>query len=144
LNIIFILALLSGVVADDFEVPPDMVFSTSTVHGTLIGFEVGAHIQPVITDRNGEMVSYWSSGPLMNYFLSIHVMERVTLEIEEVDTYIVSIGEVARIFRIIEATAGSTSFTVWRDSLEAEGEPEELLGDYYSAPLDYKIEESDN
>ena len=139
MSLLFILAMLSGVVADDFEVPPDMAFDTTTVIGQFIGFEVGAQVQPVIRDRNGELVSFWSAGPLMDYFLCIHLNERVTLEVEEVDTYIASIGEVSRVWRIIEASAGALSFSTWRDSLEARGEPEELLGDYFSAPLDHTV-----
>ena len=70
----------------------------------------------------------------MDYFLTCLVGEEVILEIEEADSYIWEIEGMMRIFRVIGAGTGTTSFMQWRDSLETEGRPEDLLGDYFSAP----------
>ena len=136
MNLILILAVLSGVVADDFEIPPRIIYGSTTVRGAFLGFEVGDYIHPVMRDESGEIVSFWSTDPLLNYFLASHVGERVVLEIEESDTYIMELGEMLRIFSVIGANTGAVSFTSWKDSLDALGEPEELLGDYFSAPYD--------
>ena len=77
----------------------------------------------------------------MDYFLTCHVGERVVLEIEESDSYIWEIESMMRIFRVIGAGSGTVSFVQWRDSLEAEGDPEDLLGDYHMAPYDCLIED---
>ncbi len=143
MNLIFILAVLSGVVADDFDVPIDFVYDSTTVSGVFLGFEVGDYIHPVLRDESGEVVSFWSTDPLMDYFLSCHVGERVVLEIEEADSYIWEVGDMVRIFRVIGAGTGILSYSQWRDSLEAEGEIEDLLGDYFSAPYDCLIEVPD-
>lgn len=140
LNLILILAVLSGLVADDFEIPPNMVYDSTTVSGTFLGFEVGDYIHPVIRDARGKILSFWSTNHLMDYFLSCHINERVILDIEEVDCYIMEVGDVMRIFRVIGAGTETVSFSHWRDSLEAEGRPEELLGNYFSAPYDNLIE----
>ncbi|MCD4701819.1 MAG: hypothetical protein K8S24_08195 [Candidatus Aegiribacteria sp.] len=143
MSLIFILAVLSGVVADDFEVPDNVVYDTSTVRGVFVGFEVGDYVHPVISGEDGKLRSFWSTDHLMDYYLACNVGERVVLEIEEADSYIWEIEGMMRIFRVIGASAGTLSYSQWRDSLEAEGEPEDLLGDYYSAPYDYLIEEQD-
>lgn len=143
MSLIFILAVLSGVVADDFELPDDVVYDTSTISGVFIGFEVGDYVHPVIRDEAGRLRSFWSTDHLMDYFLACNVGERVVLEIEEVDSYIWEIAGMMRIFRVIGASTGTLSYSQWRDSLEAEGEPEDLLGDYYSAPYDCLIEEQE-
>jgi len=143
LNLIFILAVLSGVVADDFEIPPSIIYGSSTVRGVFLGYEVGDYIHPVIRDESGEIESFWSTDPLLDYFLASHVGERVVLEIQESDTYILELGDMLRIFSVIGASTGTVSFTSWKDSLDALGEPEELLGDYFSAPYDciYEVPE---
>lgn len=41
----------------------------------------------------------------------------------------------------IGASTETVSFSHWRDSLEAEGQTEELLGNYFSAQYDNLIEE---
>jgi hypothetical protein len=47
LSLIMIIALLSGVVADDFEVSPNVVYDSSTVVGIMLGYEVGDyHMAP--------------------------------------------------------------------------------------------------
>ena len=144
MNLIFILAVLSGVVADDFEIPPSIIYGSTTVRGAFLGFEVGDYIHPVIRDENGEIESFWSSDPLLDYFLATHVGERVVLEIEESDTYIMELGDMLRIFSVTGATFGNVSFSSWKDSLDALGEPEELLGDYFSAPYDCIYEVPDH
>ena len=144
MNLIIILSILLGVVADDFEIPPNIVYGYSTVTGVLLGFEVGDYdVHPVIRERNGDVRSFWSADPLMDYFLTCHVGESVVLEIEESDSYIWEIERMMRIFRVIGASAGTVSFVQWRDSLEAEGDPEDLLGDYYMAPYDCLLEVPD-
>ena len=140
MNLIIIIALLSGVVADDFEFSPNVVYDSSTVVGIFLGYEVGDYIHPVIRNESGDVISYWSTDPLMDYFLSCLVGERVVLEIEEADSYIPESGGMMRIFRVIGAGTDTVSFIAWRDSLEAEGDPEELLGDYHTAPYDCLIE----
>lgn len=140
LNLIFILAVLSGVVADDFEIPPNIVYDSTTVSGIFLGYEVGDYIHPIIRDESGKIMSFWSTDPLMDYFLTCHVNERVILDIEEADSYIWEVGEMMRILRVIGASTGSVSFSHWRDSLEAVGQPEDLLGDYFSAPYNCLFE----
>ena len=134
MNLILILGILSGTVADDFEVPPNIVYDSTSVSGIFLGYEAGNDIRPVIRNENGGIEFYWSTDPLMDYFLAIHVNERVILEIEEADTYNVETGSMERIFRVIGASTGTLSFTHWKDSLVVEGQPEDLLGDYFSAP----------
>ena len=134
------IAVLTGVVADDFEVSPNVVYDSSTVVGVFLGYEVGDYIHPVIRDANGDVKSFWSTDPLMDYFLTLYVGERVVLEIEEADSYIPESGGMMRIFRVIGAASNTMSFFHWRDSLEAEGDPEDLLGDYYMAPYDCLLE----
>lgn len=134
LNLIFILAILSGLVADDFEIPPNIVYDSTTVSGIFLGYEVGDYIHPIIRNERGKILSFWSTDPLMDYFLSCHVDERVILEIEEADSYIMELGDMMRILRVIGASTGTVSFSHWRDSLETEGDPEDLLGDYFAAP----------
>ncbi len=141
MGLIFILAVLSSVVADDFVVPPNVAYDSTTVSGIFLGYQVGDYIHPVIRDEDGISRSFWSTDPLMDYFLTLHVGERVVLEIEEADSYIWEIEGMMRIFRVIGASAGNVSFFQWRDSLETEGEPEDLLGDYYMAPYDCLVEE---
>jgi hypothetical protein len=143
LSLILIIAVLSGVVADDFEVSPNVVYDSSTVVGVFLGYEVGDYIHPVIRDESGDVRTFWSTDPLMDYFLTLHVGERVVLEIEEADSYIRSIAGMMRIFRVIGASTDTKSFFQWRDSLEAEGEPEDLLGDYYMAPYNCLYEVPD-
>ncbi len=140
LSLIMIIALISGVVADDFEFSPNVVYDSTTVVGIMLGYEVGDYIHPVIRDESGDVRSFWSTDPLMDYFLTLHVGERVILEIEEADSYIPESGGMMRIFRVIGAGTDAMSFIVWRDSLEAQGDPDELLGDYHMAPYDYLIE----
>ncbi len=140
MSLILIIALLSGVVADDFEVSPNVVYDSSTVVGIMLGYEVGDYIHPVIRDESGDVRSFWSTDPLMDYFLTLYVGEMVVLQIEEADSYIPESGGMMRIFRVIGAGTGTMSFVQWRDSLEAEGDPEELLGDYHTAPYDCLIE----
>lgn len=143
MSLIFIIAVLSGVVADDFEIPPNLVYDSTTVAGIFLGYEVGDYIHPVIRDESGEIRSFWSTDPLMDYFLTCHVGERVILEIEEADSYILEIAGMMRIFRVIGAGTRTVSFFQWRDSLEAEGDPEDLLGDYHTAPYNCPVEERD-
>jgi len=140
LSLIMIIALLSGVVADDFEVSPNVVYDSTTVIGIMLGYEVGDYIHPVIRDESGDLRSFWSTDPLMDYFLTLHIGERVILEIEEADSYIPESGGMMRIFRVIGAGTDAVSFIAWRDSLEAQGTPGELLGDYHMAPYDCLIE----
>ena len=140
MSLIIIIALLSGVVADDFEITPDVLFDSSTVTGVFLGYEVGDYLHPVIREEDGEIRSFWSTDPLLDYFLTRHVGEEVVLDIEEVDSYIPESGGMMRIFRVIGATTDAISFFQWRDSLEAEGEPEDLLGDYSMAPYNCLIE----
>lgn len=143
MSLVLIIALLSGVVADDFEVSPDVMYDSSTVVGIFLGYEVGDYIHPVIRDESGDIKSYWSTDPLMDYFLTLYVGERVVLEIEEADSYIPESGGMMRIFRVIGVSTDTTSFFLWRDSLEAEGDPEDLLGDYHMAPYGCLVEVSD-
>jgi len=131
------------VVADDFEIPPNVVHDSTTVTGIFLGYEVGDYIHPVIRDDSGRIRSFWSTDPLMDYFLTCHVNERVILEIEEADSYIWEIAGMMRIFRVIGAGTGTLSYSQWKDSLETEGDPEDLLGDYYMAPYDCVFEGSD-
>ena len=140
MSLIIIIALLSGVVADDFEVSPNVVYDSTTVIGIMLGYEVGDYIHPVIRDESGDVRSFWSTDPLMDYYLTLHVGERVVLQIEEADSYIPESGGMIRIFRVIGARTDTMSFIAWRDSLEAEGDPEELLGDYHAAPYGCLIE----
>ena len=143
MSLVLIIAVLLGVVADDFEVLPNVVYDSSTVTGTFLGYEVGDYIHPVIRDENGDVKSFWSTDPLMDYFLTFLVGSRVILEIEEADSYIPESGGMMRIFRVIGARTNTRTFSQWRDSLEAEGDPEELLGDYYMAPFDCLVETPD-
>ncbi|MEN8208274.1 MAG: hypothetical protein ABFR50_03385 [Candidatus Fermentibacteria bacterium] len=144
MSLIFIIALLSGVVADDFEVSPNVVYDSTTAPGILLGFIVGQYdVHPVLLDENGDARSFWSTDPLLDYFLSRLVGERVFLEIEESDSYIGSVPDVMRIFRVIDASTGNLSYFQWRDSLETEGDPEELLGDYHAAPYNCLVEVPD-
>lgn len=140
MNLILVLAVLSGVIVDDFEIPPNIIYDSTTVSGIFVGFEVGDYVHPVIRDESGEKKSFWSTDPLLDYFLAIHLNERVILEIEEADSYIWEIADMMRIFRVIGARTVTVSFTHWRDSLEAEGDPADLLGDYFSAPYDCLLE----
>ncbi|MCK5116194.1 MAG: hypothetical protein KAR44_06310 [Candidatus Aegiribacteria sp.] len=143
MSLIIIVALLSGVVADDFEVSPNVVYDSSTVVGIFLGYEIGDYIHPVIREDDGDVRSFWSTDPLMDYFLTCLVGSRVILEIEEADSYIPESGGMMRIFRVIGVSTNTRSFFQWRDSLEAEGDPEDLLGDYYMAPYDCLLEVSD-
>ncbi len=140
MSLVIILAFLLGVIADDFEVPPNIVYDSTTVTGIFLGYEVGDYIHPVLRDENGDVKSFWSTDHLMDYFLTCHVGERVVLEIEEADSYIWEIEGMMRIFRVIGASTDNISYSQWRDSLEAEGKPEDLLGDYYMAPYDCLID----
>ena len=140
LSLIMIIALLSGVVADDFEFSPNVVYDSTTVVGIMLGFEVGDYIHPVIRVESGDVRSFWSTDPLMDYFLTLYVGEMVVLQIEEADSYIPESGGMMRIFRVIRAGTDTLSFIAWRDSLEAQGDPDELLGDYRNAPYDCLIE----
>lgn len=137
MSIFLILALLPGVVADDFELPPDIVLDTYTVSGTLLGFQAGEYMHAVIRDRNGDIMSVLSPDPLMDYFLAGHVGETVVLEVEEAETYAVEAEEMVRTTRLTGAAAGETTYEEWADSLNAEGTPEEQLGDYVLVPLDF-------
>jgi len=150
--LIIILAVLSGVAADDFELPPNeadfelppnIVFDSTTVSGIFLGYEVGDYIHPVLRTDTGKILSLWSTDPLMDYFLTCHIDEAVVLEIEEADSYIWEIGDMMRIFRVIGVTTGTTTFSLWRDSIAALGEPQDLLGDYFSAPYNCLLEESE-
>ncbi len=143
MSLIIIVALLSGVVADDFEVSPNVAYDSSTVVGIFLGYEVGDYIHPVIREEDGDVISFWSTDPLMDYFLTRLVGSRVILEIEEADSYIPESGGMMRIFRVIGVSTDTGSFFQWRDSLEAEGDPEDLLGDYYMAPYNCLLEVSD-
>jgi hypothetical protein len=106
----------------------------------MLGFQAGDYVQAMIQQRGGEPQEYWSFDPLLDYFLALHVGETVTLTVEDVDTYLVEMEEVVRLFRITDASAGGTTFTEWRDSLQALGNPEDLLGDYGKAPLEHLYE----
>lgn len=137
MNLFLILALLPGVVADDFELPPDIVMDTYTVSGTLLGFQAGEYMHAVIRERSGDIMSVLSPDPLLDYFLAGHVGETVVLEVEEVETYVIEAEEMVRTTRLTGAAAGETTYEEWVDSLNAEGTPEEQLGDYTRVPLDY-------
>ena len=137
MNLILIIALLSGVVADDFELPPDIVYGTSTVTGTLLGFQADDHMHAIVSTRGGGTGSYFTFDPLLDYFLSEHVGETLVLELQDVETYLIEAEEMVRLTRVTGARAGDVSFSAWRDSLESVGDPEELLGDYFSAPYDH-------
>lgn len=140
MNLFLILALLPGVVADDFELPPDIVLDTYTVTGTLLGFQAGDYMHAVLRERSGDIMSVMSPDPLLDYFLAGHVGETVVLEVEEVETYVIEAEEMVRTTRLAGAAAGETTYEEWADSLNAEGTPEELLGDYIRVPLDYPYE----
>lgn len=137
MGLFLILLLLPGVVADDFEFPPDIVFDTYTVTGTLLGFQAGEYMHAVIRDRSGDIMSFLSPEPLMDYFLAGHVGETVVLEVEEVDTYVIEAEDMVRTTRLTGAASEETTYEEWVDSLNAEGTPEEQLGDYTRVPLDF-------
>jgi hypothetical protein len=134
LNLILVLALLSGVVADDFELPPDIVYSNLNMNGTILGFQIGDYVQVVLQERGGELKELWTFDPLMDYFLAEHVNESVSFEVEDVETYLTKAEDMVRLLRVVSAEAGGTSFSVWMDSVEALGTPGEILGDYTRAP----------
>lgn len=122
MNLILMIALLTGVVADDFELPPDIVYNTMTRTGTLEGIDSGDEsAQVTVSGREGGSESFWSFDPLLNYFLSLHLDEQVTLDIEDVETWMTDEESMVRLMRVVDATAGETTFEEWSDSLEAEG-----------------------
>lgn len=137
MNLFLIMALLVGVVADDFELPPDILIDTYTVTGTLLGFQAGEYMHAVIRDRSGDVMSVLSPDPLLDFFLSGHVGETVILEVEEVETYLIEAEDMVRTTRLTGAAAGEKTYEEWADSLNAQGTPDELLGDYTRVPLDF-------
>ncbi len=138
MNLFLILALLVGVVADDFELPPDIVYGNVTRTGTMMGFEIGdQHTLAVLDQRNGGIEAFWSFDPLLNYFLAMHVDQTVVLEIEDVETWLMQEEDMVRLLRVVDASAGETTFDEWGDSLRAIGEPEVLLDNFFTTPYDY-------
>jgi len=140
LNLILILAVLSGLVADDFELPPNAMFDSTTVSGTLIGFEIGNYVHPVILTESGKLESYCSTDPLLDYFLTLFIEEWVVLDIQEAGCFRTGTEEIVRVFLVVGARSGTLSYDHWRDSLITEGDPADLLEDYTSAPLEFQIE----
>ncbi len=141
MNIIFIFAVLSGVAVNDFEVPEDVVLDSTTVQGVFLGYQVGDYIHPILQTNAGEVLSFWSTDPLMDYFLTCQVGEEVILEIENKESYIPEAGGMTRILSVVGVSTNTTSFSIWRDSIETLGEPQELLGDYFTAPYNCLVEE---
>lgn len=139
MSIFLIIAILTGIVSDDFELPPDIVYSTMEIRGHLLGFQTDDYIHVVILDEDRDARTFHSSDPLLNYFLACHVDENVTLNVEEVDTYLMEAEEMVHLLRVIGATAGGRSYSVWLDSLRAEGEPADLLGNYFEAPQEHLV-----
>ncbi|MBN2586728.1 MAG: hypothetical protein JXA64_05955 [Candidatus Fermentibacteraceae bacterium] len=138
MSLFLILALLVGVVADDFELPPDIVYGNITRTGTMMGFQIGDERTLAVVDlRNGGTEAFWSFDPLLNYFLALHVDQAVVLEIEDVETWLMHEEEMVRLLRVVDASAGGTTFEEWGDSLRAIGEPEVLLDDFFTTPYDY-------
>ncbi len=141
MSIIFIFAVLSGIVVADSEVPEDIVLDSTTVQGVFLGYQVGDYIHPVLQTDTGEVLSFWSSDPLMDYFLTCLVGEEVTLEIENRESYIPEVGGKTRIPSVVGVSTSTTSFSIWRDSIETLGEPQDILGDYFAAPYNCLVEE---
>lgn len=136
MNVILIVALLSGVVADDFELPPGVMFDSTTVSGEFLGFAVNEEANTLFL-RGGEAVeSYMSKDPLLDYFLSMYVGDRVILILGEAE-YTTEEGETVRVSRILEAKAGSSTYSSWSNSVRSEGDPEELIRDLMSAPSEH-------
>jgi hypothetical protein len=138
LSVFLILALLIGVVADDFELPPDIIHGSMTRTGTMMGFQIGdEYARAVICLRSGDTDSFWSFDPLLNYYLAMHVDESVVLEIEDVETWLIEAEEMVRLLRVVGASSGGTTFGEWSDSLRALGEPEALLDDFFTTPYEH-------
>lgn len=117
MNLVIIAALLIGVVADDFELPPDIVYGNMNRTGLLAEVEPG-DLRVVLSGREGDTETFWSFDPLLNHFLSLHLDEQVVLEIEDVETWMSEEEEMVRLLRVVDATAGETTFRAWSDSLE--------------------------
>lgn len=140
MSLFIAIALLFGVVADDFELPPEIIFSSSTVTVTPLGFQAGDHMRVVVSDRSGAIASYWTFDPLLDYFIAEHMGETVTLNIQDVETYLMTAEAMVRLIRVTGARAGDVSFEAWRSSLEDAGGPEAVLGNYFSAPYEHLYE----
>ena len=136
MNLILIVALLSGVVADDFELPPNVMFDSTSVSGEFLGFAVDERANTLFLSSGERVESYASTDPLLDYFLSMYVGDRVMLVVGEAE-YTTEEGEMARVIRVLDARAGSSTYSSWSDSIRAEGDPEDLLRDYMSAPSEY-------
>lgn len=141
MNLIFILITLSTLTENDFEVPETIIYDSTTVQGVFLGYSVGDYIHPVIQTKGGKILAFWSTDPLMDYFLTRHVGEVVILEIENQESYIPEAGGKTLIPSVVGVTIGSTSFSIWRDSVETLGEPQDLFGDYFAAPYSCLTEE---
>jgi len=128
LNLILILTLLSGAIADDFEVPPDRFYSTTTVNVEFLGFQEGDCMHPVVRGSDGQVISLWSFDDMLNYFLSLHVNEEVILDLEEVDSYVMAAEEMVHMLRVTEAEAGGRTYTAWKDSVLSLGDADAVLG----------------
>jgi len=128
LSLVMIAALLIGVVADDFELPPDIVYGTMNRTGRLAEVDAGG-LQVVLSVREGDHETFWSFDPLLNSFLSLHTDEQAVLEIEDVETWMPEEEAMVRLLRVVDATIGEITFRAWSDSLEAGGTPGEVLED---------------
>lgn len=136
MNVILIVALLSGVVADDFELPPGVMFDSTTVSGEFLGFAVNEGANTLFLSGGEDVESYMSKDPLLDYFLSMYVGDRVVLVLGEAQ-YTTDEGETMRVSRILDARACSAEYSSWLDSLRAEGDPEELIRNLRIAPSEH-------
>ncbi len=131
MGLCIIFLILFGYVSDDFEFTVDTVHSTFYVSGEFLGFEIDDYFSPVVRDGHGVIRSYLSTDCLMDYFLSDHQFESITLEIEDADLIIHHLGDTTRIERVIGISIDGLTYADWRDSMETAGELE-LLQYFYS------------
>ncbi len=90
----------------------DVIKSTHTVRGKVVGFEIGDYQHVMIETSKGEQ-SYFI-GPLgLDYFLAAFAKKAGTFTIQVVDTYIPEAGGRETIERVSNAKIGSTSFAPW-------------------------------
>lgn len=108
----------------------EVVKSTHTIKGRVIGFEVGDYVHAIIKDAKGKERSFFIRATGLDYYLALNAKKNGTFTYQVVDCYIEEAGARMTIERISIAKIGKVSSTSWWKSASKKASMEAIAAKY--------------
>lgn len=91
----------------------DIVKSTHSFKGSLVGFETGDYVHAIIKDAKGHERTFFIGGAGLDYYMAVNAKKPGTFTYQVVDSYIEEAGGRMVIERLTKAKIGKVDSKAW-------------------------------